>query len=502
MPDMLDPTQSSPLPLALYRAAGVRELDRIAIEERGMGGGLLMNRAGAAAFRALRERWPEACRITVLCGPGNNGGDGFVIARLAVLAGLDVQLRLTHPPDALRGDAARAWQALEPLGVRWERYADQSCEGADVVVDALLGTGLARSVEGVMARAIDAINAAREGGAGVLAVDVPSGLSADTGAVLGSAVHAHVTTTFIGVKLGLLTGAGPEQTGRLRFFGLGVPGDVADAVTPDAWRLGDTGSGLPRRRRDAHKGASGHVLAVGGNAGTAGAIRLAAEAALRGGAGLVSAATHPDNAAAMVQARPEIMAHGVDGAEALAPLLDRATVIAVGPGLGQDAWGDALWRGALGAGKPLVVDADALNLLARNPVRRGDWVLTPHPGEAARLLGVTNARVQADRPAAVAELARRFGGVVVLKGAGTLVSDGKRLDLCDAGNPGMAVGGMGDLLCGFIAALRAQGLDAGQAARLGVLWHARAGDRAAASGGERGLLASDLLPELRRLINR
>ena len=491
------------LPLNLYRAADVRELDRMAIEDCGLGGALLMSRAGEAAFQALRTRWPQAHRVSVLCGPGNNGGDGLVIARLARLAGMEVTVYLMREASAFRGEAERALQALEPLGVDLPVYAGDALDDADVVVDALFGTGLARAVEGAMAQAIEAINAARGRGAGVLAVDIPSGLAADTGAVLGRAVRAHLTPSFIGLKLGLFTGAGPEYAGAVVFADLGVPAVIYQHVAPAARCIDDGGHGLGPRPRDAHKRQFGHVLAVGGDHGTAGAIRMAAEAALRGGAGLVSVATRADHAPVLVQARPEVMASAVEQPHELDALLGRASVIATGPGLGQGAWGRALWQRLLAADLPMVVDADALNLLAADPARRDDWVLTPHPGEAARLLGTSANEVQRDRPSAVAALSRRYGGTAVLKGAGTLVVSGDgALSVCRAGNPGMAVGGMGDVLCGFIAALLAQGLEPGRAACLGVLWHAMSGDRAACRGGERGLLPSDLLAELRHFVNR
>jgi NAD(P)H-hydrate epimerase len=234
----------------------------------------------------------------------------------------------------------------------------------------------------------------------------------------------------------------------------------------------------------------------------AGAIRLAAEACLRAGAGLVSVATRKEHAGEMTQARPELMCRGVEDQEGLQPLLERATVLAIGPGLGRGAWGRALWEKARQCGLPMVVDADALNLLAGKPMPAGQWILTPHPGEAARLLQTTNAAIQADRPAAVAAIAERYSGVAVLKGAGTLVQGVKGPPhICTAGNPGMAAGGMGDLLCGVIAGLLAQRLDLLQAARIGVHVHARAGDLAAQTAGERGLLPTDLLPYVRQLVN-
>ena len=260
---------------------------------------------------------------------------------------------------------------------------------------------------------------------------------------------------------------------------------------------------LPPRPRDSHKGDNGHVLCIGGEHGSGGAIALCAQAALRAGAGLVGVATRGAHVPAVLARQPEAMAHAVESADALAPLFARADVVAIGPGLGQGDWSRALLEAALAAGKPLVLDADALNLLAASPrALPAGAILTPHPGEAARLLGSDAATVQSDRAAAVHVLAERCNAVVVLKGAGTLVAAPARaMRIVAAGNPGMATGGMGDLLTGVVAALRAQGLDAFDAASCGALLHAHAGDMAARDGGERGLLPSDLLPWLRHCAN-
>ena len=339
-------------------------------------------------------------------------------------------------------------------------------------------------------------------GAPVLALDVPSGVNADTGDVPGAAVQANVTVTFIAAKRGLFTGLAPGYVGNVQWEPLGLPETLwqdaqADAELMRPWTL-------PSRPRQAHKGNNGHVLAIGGDHGTAGAIRLCGEAALRGGAGLVSVATRAEHLTALNSARPELMVHEVNGPQALEALLPRATVLALGPGLGQGAWGHALWLTAIESGKPLVLDADGLNLLAREPRELpATAVITPHPGEAARLLDCDTAAIAKDRFAAARELTRRYRAVAVLKGAGSLVADSNgRVAVCPWGNPGMATGGMGDLLTGIIAALIAQGCDAWQAACLGVALHARAGDLAARQGGgERGLLATDLLDPLRRLLN-
>jgi NAD(P)H-hydrate epimerase len=482
---------------ALYTVAQVRALDRRAIETLGIPGFELMRRAAAAAFAGLRRRWPDAQRIAVYCGPGNNGGDGFLLALLAHEAGLAAEAWALA--DEAGGDAAQARAACEQGGVpvrRWD--ADSALPAADVHVDALYGTGLNRPPPPAVADLIERLNASA---APILSLDVPSGLDADTGRCPGAAVRATLTVSFIAAKRGLHTGQAAAHAGRIELATLGLPESLWQEA-PDAHLLEP--STLPPRPRDAHKGRNGHVLAIGGDHGTAGAIRLCGEAALRGGAGLVSVATRAEHLTALQGGRPELMAHAVNGPQALEPLLTRASVLAVGPGLGQGAWGHALWLTALDSPLPLVLDADGLNLLAAEP-RRFDparpVVLTPHPGEAAGLLGCSTGEIERDRFAAARALAQRFGAVAVLKGAGSLVADPDgRLDVCPWGNPGMASGGMGDLLTGLVAALLAQGCSAREAARLGVSLHARAGDRAAREG-ERGMIASDLLAPLRLLLN-
>lgn len=488
------------LPHALFRAAQVRELDRQAIRTAAIDGYGLMQRAGEAAWRLLQEQWPQARRLVVLCGAGNNAGDGYVVARMAARAGLAVTVVSLIDPGQLAGEAARAYDDWRAAGGSTAAFDDSLLQQADVLVDALLGTGLTRALEGHWAAAVHAMN---DNAAPVLALDIPSGLSADTGAVLGVAVHAAATISFIGLKQGLFTGEGPDCVGRIHFDDLQVPAEIYLQAHPSAVRIGTAilSRLLPPRPRTQHKGRCGHVLVVGGDYGMAGAARLAGEAAARTGAGLVSIATRPEHAAATAAAVPELMCHGVAHARELAPLLQRADVVAVGPGLGQHTWGRELLGAVLESNLPLVVDADALNLLAQEPLQRGNWILTPHPGEAARLLRVDTNTVQSDRFAALDSLVDAFAATVVLKGAGSLTrSAGGKTYVCDAGNPGMASGGMGDVLSGVLAALVGQGLDLEDAARAGVYLHAAAADRAAAQG-ERGLMASDLMPALRFLAN-
>lgn len=481
----------------LYSVAQVRELDRRAMAS-GIAGYQLMQRAAAACWHALQERWPGARCIHVVCGSGNNGGDGFEIARLALSAGRSVQVSQVGKPPA-SGDALTALNAWRADGGTVHAFKAETMSQAEVIVDAIFGIGLSREVQGEAREAMLAINAARKAGAGVLAVDVPSGLDADRGCAMGAQIHADLTVTFIADKPGLHVGN--PGVGQVVLADLDIPQTVhEDLQAPvQCMHQSDLKQWLPTRPLNAHKGGNGHVLLVGGNQGMAGAILLAARAALRTGAGLVSVATRQAHAVALTAAQPELMCHGVEQIEELLPLLQRADVVAIGPGLGQDDWSRGVYAAVMKCDKPLVVDADALNLLADDATRRAQWVLTPHPGEAARLLACSTAEIQQDRFTAVARLHERYGGVAVLKGAGSLVQ-GERLQLCPYGNPGMAVGGMGDVLTGIIAALIAQGLSLEDAANAGVLAHARAGDHAA-QAGQRGLLPSDVIRELRGIVN-
>ena len=477
------------LPVTLYRTAQVRELDRIAIQDLGMPGFELMNRAGAAVFQCIVQQWPDARSIAVFCGAGNNAGDGYIIANLALAAGLTVNVYSLADPEKLSGDALTAYQNYK--GSTGPFQADEPI-ATDVIVDALLGTGLDRPVTGLYALAIQLIN---QSPAPVVAVDSPSGLNADTGNVMGCAVKADCTVTFIALKQGLFTGQAADYCGEIFYAGLAVPDAVFQAVTPSAVRVLNTP--MPRRDRCTHKGNYGHVLIIGGDCGYSGAARLAGEAALRVGAGLVSIATRPEHAGFMNLTRPELMCHGVTTAGQLAVLLKKASVVVIGPGLGQSAWAKELFLAAISAQKPLIIDADGLNLLAQAPASNPNWILTPHPGEAARLLQCSNAKIQQDRYAAVAAIQAKYDGIAVLKGAGTLIASNDDIAVSTTGNPGMASGGMGDVLAGVIAGLLAQGLSPKDAAQQGVYHHGRAADLAAEKDGERGLLASDLMPYLR-----
>ncbi len=486
------------LTVSLYTAAQVRRIDHAAIDGCGIAGFELMRRAADAVFATLRRRWPDARRIAVLAGAGNNGGDALLVGSLALQHGFDVVAFAAS--NAPKDDAARARAMFMEAGGRVSPFQPlPDLSTADVIVDGIFGTGLSREVENDVAALIGRAN---ESGRPILAIDIPSGLSADTGMRLGTAIRAHATVSLVAWKRGLFTGDAADCVGTRELAPLDVPSAAYAGIKPDATLIGGAiEQTLPARRGNVNKGNFGHVLAIGGDHGMGGAIRLTGEAALRCGAGLVSVATRESNVAALIAGRPELMARGVEDAPALDSLLARASVVALGPGLGRGDWGTSLWRAAMATALPLVVDADALNRLAAEPRALPNAVLTPHPGEAARLLGCDAAAVQADRFAAVRTLAQRYAAVIVLKGAGSLVAAPHgRVAACAWGNAGMATAGMGDVLTGVIAALLAQGLTPWDAACTGVALHARAGDLAAGDA-PRGLIASDLFAPLRELAN-
>jgi ADP-dependent NAD(P)H-hydrate dehydratase / NAD(P)H-hydrate epimerase len=488
-------------PSLLYSAAQVRAMDAYAIAQ-GTESYTLMKRAAEAALRVLRSRWPTALRIAIVAGGGNNGGDGYVLARFAQAAGMSATVLAHAPAQSLRADALRAYEDFRASGGRIIGYERALLEASDVIVDALLGTGLTASVRAELAQTINDINACDRP---VFALDVPSGLNADTGALMGAAISADCTLSFVALKTGLFLGAGPDHVGRLSFDDLEVSPPEEPRFRPLLERLaeGEIARTLPARRREANKGDFGRVLIVGGAPGMPGAVRLAGESCLRVGAGLVTVATAPENLSAVVAGRPELIVHGLRDAAGLEPLLQRSDVVAVGPGLGQSSWSQTLFSLVCASGKPLVIDADALNLLALSArAAPAHSVLTPHPGEAGRLLGSSASAVQSDRMAALQALqARHPESVIVLKGAGTLIGVAREVPaICERGNPAMAAPGMGDVLTGALAGILAQCRDPWRAARAAVLAHALAGDDLARDRS-RGLLALELAEALSRWVN-
>lgn len=484
------------LPDALYSAAQVRAVDARLIAD-GTPGFELMQRAARATWRALVRRWPTANELTVVAGHGNNAGDGYLIAVLARRAGWAVRVLAVGDPQRLQGDAGLAHAEARREGVAIQAWVEQA-PLRGVVLDALLGTGLTGEVREPYAGVIGTINAS---GLPVAAVDIPSGLCADTGRVLGVAVRADLTVTFIGLKLGLFTGDAADVVGDWVFNDLQASPEAFEGIDRRALRL--TADNLPRlasRAPTAHKGQFGHVLLIGGDRGFGGAILLSAQSALRSGAGMVSLATRSEHVPAALARLPEAMVLGTSSANQLMGLLQKVSVLVVGPGLGQSSWGRSLLSAAADAALPQVWDADALNLLADGRVSLPrECVITPHPGEAARLLGISTAQVQADRPGAAQALSKKYTAVVILKGAGSLIAspDG-RLAVCHQGHPAMATAGLGDVLAGLVGALLAQGMNAFDGACLAVWLHANAGAQQGKSG--RGLAASDLIPAIRQLL--
>jgi ADP-dependent NAD(P)H-hydrate dehydratase / NAD(P)H-hydrate epimerase len=488
------------LPANIYSVASIREIDRTAIEDNGIPAYTLMKRAGSAAVRAARERFPNAMRWQVICGAGNNGGDGYVVARLAAQDGIVVSVLTLVDPATLTGAAATAYGDFAAEGGIVMVWTGELDAQADLLVDAILGSGLERDVAGEFAAAVEAANAHS---APVHAMDIATGINGDTGRVMGAAVVADLTTTFAGLKAGLFLGDGPNHCGELTFDDLEIDAECRSGIPVSYNRLDDNvlAAALSPRPRGAHKGDFGHVLVIGGGPGMPGAARLCGEAALRAGAGRVSVATYPEHAALIAATRPELMSHGISGASALSTLLENVDVVAFGPGLGQSDWARELYEVVVKSELPAVWDADALNLLAAKPDSAKNRIITPHPGEAATLLGSETVEIQADRPAALEALTTRYGGTAVLKGAGTLISASSDVPfICTAGNPGMAAPGTGDVLTGVVAAMLAQGLSVPAAAAAGVELHARSGDLAA-KGGERGMLASDLIAALPAVAN-
>ncbi|WP_022943000.1 bifunctional ADP-dependent NAD(P)H-hydrate dehydratase/NAD(P)H-hydrate epimerase [Psychromonas hadalis] len=488
------------LPHSLYRAQQIKDFEKLAAEQAGTTLYGLMKRAGEACYQVFKSHFPDATSVLVLTGSGNNGGDGYVFAAIAKDAGLHVQLCQMGDASTLVAEAAEARNAWRIEQGVIDSIEQADFEAADVIVDALLGTGLLGTVRAEYQRLIHKINQTNKP---VLSVNIPSGLNADTGAIADVAVNADATISFVGLKQGLFTGRSAEYCGKIYFSALGIKKEFTSLCKSTVSRVtySDVSDALQPRTRTSHKGFFGKTLVVGGNKGMPGAARLASEAALRCGSGLVKVLTLPENLLTILAGRPELMGEGVeldhfDGSA----IRDWATVLTIGPGLGLDEWAQTLLDYVLASELPTVIDADALNLLVNKPAWKESWILTPHPGEAATLLGCSISKIEQDRFSAVRNLQRSFGGIVVLKGSGTLICDGKQVYVANVGNPGMASGGMGDVLSGIIAGLLAQGLDSLQASLLGVSIHGLAAD-AAAKSDERGLLASDLFPYIRKLVN-
>jgi ADP-dependent NAD(P)H-hydrate dehydratase / NAD(P)H-hydrate epimerase len=508
--------------MRLLTAAEQRELDRLAAAEAELTTRVLMESAGAAVARAALELQPR--KVVVFCGPGNNGGDGSVAARLLRETLSEVYVWYTRPPESLQGDAALAAKAWRAAGGQDAKKTLRGGQGV-VLVDAVFGSGLSRAPEGAEAEAIRAMNSARDRGAKILSVDVPSGTDSDTGHVYPvHLAHADVTVTLHAPKRGLYLHPGADCAGRIVVAPIGIPRALEDKLPGAICQLIDeewTRAQLPPRPRNAHKNDFGHVLVVAGSPGKSGAAALVCEAALRAGAGLVTLAARPEVAPAL-QVVPEAMFIPLPGdgplrledLPALREALKGKTALAVGPGIPRGPETGLLIGELLSAAEVSVLDADALNALAEHRERIPEWfrraptrpLLTPHPGEFSRLTGEETERVLSDRVEATVHAAQRFGACVALKGAHTVIAEPEGTSaICAAGNPGMATAGSGDVLTGIAGAVLARrGGIGGTAdrARVAVFLHAHAGDLAAREVGETALVASDIarvgLPRLFR----
>lgn len=487
------------LPDNLYTVDSVVQLEQIAINHFGIPAYELMQRAGEAVFKVIQSKYSESKKILILCGAGNNAGDGYVVANLAKQAGLDVSVISLIDPATLKDAALLAYQHWSDIGENLN--ADLSLiDSTDLIVDALLGTGLARDVSPEWREWIRTINQSSKL---VVSVDVPSGLYANTGAIAGDCINANHTVSFIGLKQGMFTAQANDVCGEILFDDLALDAGIYSQVKSDAKLIQQVDyTLLPKRQSSSHKGRFGHVLIAGGNKSMPGAIILAAKAALRTGAGLLTIVTVSENLQAVSSAVPEAMIKACDESEVTNIFSDElsngVTHVAVGMGLAQDSWSLAVLKHCIALKKPMLLDADALNLLAKNDFHiSSPTVITPHPGEAARLLHDVD--IQRDRFEAIKQLhkllANKEPGVVVLKGSGSLIYDGQTIKVCTLGNAAMSAPGMGDVLSGICIALMAQLNNISDAAELAVCLHSAVADKIAA-GKTRGLLASDIIDAL------
>ena len=487
----------------IYDPSTVAEVDNRAIHEFSMPGIELMEKAAAYAFQCSQECFQNIDSIQIFCGSGNNAGDAYLFGCYAIDHGISASVIYLSNPKTLKGDAYSAYQrykAKEGKLIQWHENININC---DLIIDGIFGIGINRPVKGIFLKAIELIN---QNSTPVLSLDIPSGLSGENGKIMGSSVRADLTITFVGKKIGLYINDGPKVNKRIKYSNLDIPEVCFEKARPilEETNKSHISQILRQRKKDSHKGNFGHVLVVGGNHGMGGAVRITAEAALRTGAGLVSVITTSENAQTILKIRPEIMTHALESDHKNLPhIIDSVDVIAIGPGLGQDQWAMGLYDAVLESNKPLILDADALNILAKNPQQKEDWVLTPHPGEAARLLACSNSEIQSDRLQSLKNLCDGFGGVILLKGQNTLIGRKAKIPhMISAGNPGMSTAGMGDLLTGIISGLYAQfrDQDLQLLTSVSALIHSTAGDRAARSG-ERGIVATDLFVELKDLLN-
>ena len=496
---------SASLPQPAFGATQVQKNEAQVAASQGIAMYDLMESAGAAVFSHIKARYLCADML-VVCGKGNNGGDGFIIARLAKAAGFNVTVVVLAEAEQIVGDAKTALLKLatvvKPIFAQDIKSAVTLIKqfSGELIVDCIFGIGFKGQLSEPYNLVVKSIN---QHSAEVVSVDVPSGLDAETGYVSTNCVQARTTISFIVLKKGLLTGQAANYIGELYLADLNLGSAFIDRHASNIHIQGQLNlPQLTKRHKSAHKGDIGLALAIGGNIGMPGAIKLASESALRCGVALLATSCHQNNQAMVINGRPEIMLAPSDIHELESSrFMKKARAIAIGPGLGRDRWAQALFDFAIASNLPMIVDADALYFLSQKPIKKPNWVLTPHPGEAAQLLKTTVAEVEADRFAAVSKIQQKYGGICLLKGAGTLISNGHQIWINTSGNPGMASGGMGDVLTGVLLAMILQIPDLLSATRYAAFIHGQAADIIAAKSGERGMLASDLFAELQHLVN-
>ena len=501
--------------MKLYTASETRKIDNLAIKEKGISGYSLMQMAAEFTLDVILREFSPVEELIIFCSKGKNSGDGFLLGSFAKEFGLEVTIVMSNTSNVIKGVSRKAFEEMKDAKVKiisTKSVEKLKVSNKAVIVDALIGTGLKGNLRKNIKESILALNKLGVK-LPVLSLDIPSGVNPDTGDADDIAVYADITATFVAQKRGCFTSVGKKFSGEIIYSDLEIPKNLFSKITSTSYVVDyeDSISKVVYREQDAHKGHFGNVVIVGGDRGLGGAGLLSSRAAVYSGAGLTSLVTRPEHVSASLVSCPEVMVKGVDSGQDIEEHLVKPDVIAIGPGLGQSAWSEQMIQRVFWEAEKrdvsVIMDADALNLLTKlklssNLPKR--LILTPHPGEAARLLNTSVAVIESNRFSAAAKIQKKFNATVVLKGSGTVIchkSGGtQKWGICDSGNPGMATGGMGDVLTGIIAGLLAQGLTLKEAAEAGVDLHAKAADQASLEFGEAGLTSSDVINELKYLL--
>tara|TARA_B100001559_G_scaffold48529_1_gene36952 strand:- start:310 stop:1824 length:1515 start_codon:yes stop_codon:yes gene_type:complete len=501
--------------MKLYTASETRKIDNLAIKEKGISGYSLMQMAAEFTLDVILREFSPVEELIIFCSKGKNSGDGFLLGSFAKEFGLEVTIVMSNTSNVIKGVSRKAFEEMKDAKVKiisTKSVEKLKVSNKTVIVDALIGTGLKGNLRKNIKESILALNKLGVK-LPVLSLDIPSGVNPDTGDADDIAVYADITASFVAQKRGCFTSVGKKFSGEIIYSDLEIPKNLFSKITSTSYVVDyeDSISKVVYREQDAHKGHFGNVVIVGGDRGLGGAGLLSSRAAVYSGAGLTSLVTRPEHVSASLVSCPEVMVKGVDSGQDIEEHLVKPDVIAIGPGLGQSAWSEQMIQRVFWEAEKrdvsVIMDADALNLLTKlklssNLPKR--LILTPHPGEAARLLNTSVAVIESNRFSAAAKIQKKFNATVVLKGSGTVIchkSGGtQKWGICDSGNPGMATGGMGDVLTGIIAGLLAQGLTLKEAAEAGVDLHAKAADQASLEFGEAGLTSSDVINELKYLL--